>query len=220
MARLPLFFLILILGRYDCAAAARSFNISDDRLQRDGAPINLRSGSFHYARSPPALWKDRLLRLKAMGLNTVQTYVPWNFHESSPGQFDFTSPDRDLGAFIDLAQGLDLLVMVRLGPYICGEWEFGGFPAWLLNHGQPHNPVTLRTYEPGYISLVERYWAQLLPKVLKSRLYSSGGAVIMVQVENEFGSFGNVATNPNDLKYMNHLVGLVHEHLGQGTVIV
>jgi beta-galactosidase len=148
-----------------------------------------------------------------MGLNTIQTYIMWNFHETYQSQFDFTG-DKDLSLFLQICQEEDLLVLLRLGPYSCGEWEFGGFPAWMLNH-QPR--VTFRTYETGYISLVEKWWAQLLP-IVKPHLYSNNGSVVMVQVENEYGSYGDVSKNPNDLKYMHHLIDLVHTHLGNNSV--
>ena len=193
----------------------RSFTIENDSLVRDGEPINLMSGSFHYSRTPPALWRDRLQRLRAMGLNAVQTYVPWNFHEENRGEFNFGG-DRNITAFIETAAQEGLMVLVRMGPYMCGEWEFGGFPAWLL---AIEPPVTIRTYEAGYIAAVDAYWAALLP-VLKPLLWSAGGPIVMVQIENEYGSYGNVGTNPSDLQYMEHLVDLTHQHLGEGTVII
>jgi len=208
---------LLLLARTSSAqdAGARSFVIQNDALVRDGQPVNVMSGSFHYSRTPPGLWRDRLQRLRAMGLNTVQTYVPWNFHEENSNDFNFAG-DRNITRFILTAQEEGLMVLVRMGPYMCGEWEFGGFPAWLLN---VEPPVTIRTYEPGYIAAVDRYWAQLLP-LLKPLLWSNGGPVVMVQVENEYGSYGNVGTHPSDLKYMEHLVQLTHTHLGEGSVIV
>lgn len=95
-----------------------------------------------------------------------------------------------------------MVVHLRPGPYICGEWEFGGFPAWLLNLDPP---ITIRTFEAGYIAAVDKWWGQLLPLVVP-QLYENGGAVVMVQMENEFGSYGDVSTNPLDMEYMYHLV--------------
>ena len=207
----------LLLGACSSSAAApaRTFEIANDSLMRDGEPISLMSGSFHYSRTPPGLWRDRLKRLRSMGLNAVQTYVPWNFHEENKGEFNFAG-DRNITRFILTAQEEGLMVLVRMGPYMCGEWEFGGFPAWLL---AIEPPVTIRTYEAGYIAAVESYWAALQP-LLKPLLYSNGGPVVMVQVENEYGSYGNVGANPLDLKYMEHLVNLTHTHLGEGSVII
>jgi beta-galactosidase len=186
-----------------------SFHIQNDTFYYNQQPIQLKSGSIHYSRVPRAYWADRLKRMHALGLNAVQTYVMWNYHETTRGVFDFTK-DKDLSAFLQACQDEGLLVLLRLGPYSCGEWEFGGFPAWMINH-QP--PVTLRTFEKGYISLVDTWWSRLLP-VVKPHLISNGGSVVMVQVENEYGSYGDVSTQPNDLKYMHHLVALVRSYLG------
>ena len=121
--------------------ARRSFVVRDDRFGKDGKPINVRSGSVHYSRVPREYWRDRLKRAKALGLNTITTYVPWNFHEDVEGRFDFSN-DRDVYAFADEARKLNLLLILRIGPYMCGEWDFGGFPAWLLTKAN----MTLRTH--------------------------------------------------------------------------
>ena len=186
-----------------------SFTIANDTFLRDGAPTQIVSGSFHYARAPRELWRDRLQRMRALGLNAVQTYVPWNWHETEEGSFNFGGA-HDLAAFANMAREEDLLLLLRLGPYICGEWEFGGFPAWLL---AVDPPVTLRTFEKQYIARVDSWFAELLPRV-KPLLYANGGNVIMVQIENEFGSYGDVSTNPLDKQYLEHLLSL-RVHLGQ-----
>jgi beta-galactosidase len=213
MTCIILFFMLLLWTHQSCAVD-RSFHIENNTFILNGTPLRLRSGSIHYSRVPKVYWKDRLKRLHAMGLNAVQTYVMWNYHETNKGEFDFQD-DKDLSAFIQACQDEGLLVLLRLGPYSCGEWEFGGFPAWVIDH-QPQ--VTLRTYETGYISLVDKWWSKLLP-VVKPHLYSNGGSVVMVQVENEFGSFGDVSKNDNDLKYMKHLVQLVRQYLGNAIQI-
>eukprot|EP01062_Namystynia_karyoxenos_P011815 TRINITY_DN14242_c0_g1_i1.p1 TRINITY_DN14242_c0_g1~~TRINITY_DN14242_c0_g1_i1.p1 ORF type:complete len:796 (+),score=282.19 TRINITY_DN14242_c0_g1_i1:75-2390(+) len=198
-----------------CAAveAAPSFVIANDSFVKDGKVVLLRSGSIHYSRVPSAYWRDRLQRLQAMGLNTITTYVPWNWHEENEGTYDFAG-DRDLAGFIKTAQGLGLMVLLRAGPYMCGEWEFGGFPAWLLRHN-----VTLRTYEPNYIAQVDKYFAKLLGDVVKPLLYSNGGPIVMVQLENEYGSYGNTGTNPKDKQYIQHLIEVADTHLGKGSVV-
>jgi beta-galactosidase len=173
-------------------AQAGTFVVSDNQFMKDGSPVTLRSGSFHYHRCHPDLWLDRLTRMKAMGLNAVQFYVPWNWHERANNTFDFSGA-RDVAAFIKLAQGLDMLVLVRSGPYICGEHDFGGLPAYLLTVPG----IQLRTNNTQYLSYVDRWYAQLLP-VLKPLLYSAGGPVVMVQIENEFGSYGDTGGNPAD----------------------
>eukprot|EP01116_Phalansterium_solitarium_P004340 TRINITY_DN1532_c0_g1_i1.p1 TRINITY_DN1532_c0_g1~~TRINITY_DN1532_c0_g1_i1.p1 ORF type:complete len:820 (-),score=80.06 TRINITY_DN1532_c0_g1_i1:93-2552(-) len=197
-----------------CVQATPSFTIENDRFVQDNKEVLLLSGSIHYSRVVPQYWKDRLLRLKALGANAVQTYVPWNFHEPVQGQFDFSGP-ADLVQFLQTAQDVGLLVLLRMGPYMCGEWEFGGFPAWIIAH-QP--PVTIRTYEQGYISLVDAYWAKLLP-IVQPMLYENGGPVVMVQIENEFGSYGDVSSNPLDKQYMQHLLNLTRLYLGPNIVV-
>jgi len=175
--------------------------------------VQIRSAEIHYARVPRAYWKDRLQRLAAMGMNAIATYVPWNWHEETEGNFNFHD-NHDVAAFIQTAQDVGLMVLLRAGPYICGEWEFGGFPAWLLTKN-----VTLRTNEPNYISQVDLYWAQLLTQV-KPLLYSNGGPIVMFQVENEYGSYGNVAGRDSDKQYIEHLVDFANDHFGKGSVVL
>jgi len=193
---------------------ARSFNIANDQFIKDGKTFQIFAGCIHYSRVPSVYWADRLARLRAMGFNAIQTYVPWNFHEENEGDFNFEG-DHDLPKFIQEAQAADLLVLLRAGPYMCGEWEFGGFPAWLL---AKKPPITIRTFESGYISLVDKYWSVLLSTV-KPLLYENGGPIIMVQVENEYGSYGNVASHPADKQYMEHLVSLGRKHLGDNVIL-
>lgn len=167
-----------------------------DRFLRNGEPHQIISGAVHYFRIPADLWEDRLLRVRAMGCNTVETYVAWNFHQPYPDQpADFTG-DRDLGRFLDLAAALDLDVLVRPGPYICAEWDNGGFPAWLLADHRARR--ALRTSDPAYLDHVDAWFDLLLPIIVR-RQADRGGRVIGVQVENEYGSFGN------DHEYLVHL---------------
>lgn len=193
--------------------AGRSFVVQDDSFVLDGEKVQIHSSEIHYSRVPRAYWKDRLQRLQAMGMNAIATYVPWNWHEETEGNFNWEG-DRDIVAFLQTAQDLGLLVLLRAGPYMCGEWEFGGLPAWILTKN-----VTIRTYEPNYISLVDRYWGALLDKV-KPMLYSNGGPIVMMQVENEYGSYGDVSQHPADKQYMEHLVTLANSHLGKGSVVL
>ncbi|KAI5055584.1 hypothetical protein GOP47_0029105 [Adiantum capillus-veneris] len=186
----------------------RSFWIADDMFWKDGEPFRILGGDVHYFRIHPKYWEDRLLRVKALGLNTIQTYVPWNLHEPRQGEFHFDGV-ADLESFLKLAQRLDLLVMLRAGPYICAEWDFGGFPAWLLAQ-QP--PLRLRSSDPSYLNLVDDWWKILLSKI-SPLLYENGGPVVMVQVENEFGSFGK------DVGYLQHLVDQAKSYLGNNTII-
>lgn len=192
-----------------------SFGIHNNKFIINGTqPTKLASGSIHYSRVHPGLWDDRLGRMRAMGLNSITTYVPWNFHEAEEGHYDFSSPWRDLARFVRLAGQHGLFVIMRGGPYMCGEWEFGGLPAWLLQNGTIH----LRTDAQPYMSRVDRYYTALLT-VVKPLLYENGGPVIMFQVENEYGSYGNVADEPSDRRYMVHLIKRARGMLGPRVVL-
>ncbi|XAS66332.1 beta-galactosidase family protein [Micrococcaceae bacterium Sec5.7] len=158
----------------------------ESALFRAGEPHRILAGAIHYFRVHPDQWQDRLARLKAMGANTVDTYVAWNFHQPRQDQTPDFSGWRDLGRFIDLsaAEGLD--VIVRPGPYICAEWDNGGFPAWLT--GIPG--IGLRCLDPVFTSAVEDWFDVLLP-IIASRQTPDGGPVVAVQIENEYGSYGD-----------------------------
>lgn len=156
-----------------------------DRLHMDGQPFRLISGAVHYFRIVPEYWRDRLLKLKACGCNTVETYVAWNVHEPREGEFTFEGI-ADLPAFIRLAGELGLYVIVRPSPYICAEWEFGGLPAWLLSVPG----LRLRCYNEPFLEKVDRYYDVLLPLLVPLQS-TRGGPLIAMQIENEYGSYGN-----------------------------
>ncbi|XP_057652902.1 beta-galactosidase-1-like protein 2 [Diorhabda carinulata] len=153
--------------------------------------ITIYSGAFHYFRVPRAYWRDRLRKMRAAGLNTVETYIPWNLHEPQPGVYDFGSGGTDMEDFLHLeeflkaAQEEDLLALVRPGPYICAEFEFGGFPSWILR-----DTDTVRSSnDKNYISHVKRWFNVLLP-ILALLQFQKGGPIVGFQIENEFGSLG------------------------------
>ena len=151
------------------------------------------AGALHYFRVHPAQWRARILALRHLGLDTIETYVPWNLHEPAPGEYDFEG-FADLGAFLDEVSAAGLQAIVRPGPYICAEWENGGLPAWLT----AQRGVRVRTSDPGYLDAVDRWFDVLMPIVVE-RQATVGGPVAMVQVENEYGSFGS------DAAYLAHL---------------
>lgn len=159
----------------------------------NGTPIRILSGALHYFRIVPEYWQDRLLKLKACGFNTVETYVPWNLHELQDGHFNFEGI-ADIERFIRLAGELNLHVIVRPSPYICAEWEFGGLPAWLLKEDN----MRLRCSHQAFLDKVDAYYDMLLPKFLPL-LSTNGGPIIAMQIENEYGSYGN------DKNYMIYL---------------
>ncbi|MER2064606.1 MAG: beta-galactosidase, partial [Alkalibacterium sp.] len=175
------------------------FAIKEEFYWKD-KPLKIISGALHYFRVVPEYWEDRLMKLKAMGCNTVETYVPWNFHEEKEGIFDFDGP-RDLNQFIRLAGELDLFVILRPSPYICAEWEFGGLPSWLL---KDKNMKLRLSYGP-YLEKVRRYFNKLFKEVVELQ-YTRGGPILMMQVENEYGSYGS------DKDYLNELVEMMKEN--------
>ncbi|MEU4495250.1 beta-galactosidase family protein [Streptomyces sp. NPDC023998] len=171
------------------------FTVGDRDFLVDGRPVRLLSGALHYFRVHEAQWDHRLAMLRAMGLNCVETYVPWNLHEPQPGRY---TDDDALGRFLDAAHAAGLWAIVRPGPYICAEWENGGLPHWLT--GRLGRRV--RTEDAEYLGHVERWFTRLLPQVVERQI-TRGGPVIMVQVENEYGSYGC------DQGYLRHLVDLL-----------
>lgn len=170
-----------------CCALAQTprFSVQGEHFLRDGKPFLIRSGEIHYPRVPREYWRDRLHKLRAMGLNTITTYVFWNLHEPEPGQFDF-SGNLDIAAFVRTAQEEGLVVIVRPGPYICTELDFGGYPAWLLRTPG----LRVRSMDPRYMAASARYLKRV-GEELAPLLSTRGGPILMIQVENEYGSYGN-----------------------------
>lgn len=158
---------------------------SGEHFYMNGEKYTILSGAMHYFRIPREYWHDRLLKLKECGFNTVETYTAWNLHEPREGEFDF-SGNLDIAKYLETAQELGLNVILRPGPYICAEWELGGLPAWLLKYEK----TPLRCYDETFISKVERYYGELLGRV-RPYLASNGGSLIMLQIENEYGSYGD-----------------------------
>ncbi len=171
-----------------------------NRFYLDGKPFVVISGTMHYFRIPREYWRDRLLKLKECGFNTVETYTCWNLHEPRENEFNFEG-NLDIEAYIDTAAELGLHVILRPGPYICAEWEFGGLPAWLLNYEN----MPLRCYDEGFLKLLRRYYSELLRRV-KPRLAVNGGNIFMLQIENEYGSYGD------DKKYLRAIVDIYREN--------
>jgi beta-galactosidase len=165
--------------------AAHHFGIESDHFVLDGKPFQIISGELHYERIPREYWRDRLKKARAMGLNTISTYVFWNVHEPRPGVYSFTE-GADVAAFIRMAQEEGLYVILRPGPYSCAEWDLGGFPAWLL--ADPN--IVLRSTDEKFLAPAER-WLKRLGQEVAPLQITRGGPIIAVQVENEYGSFGS-----------------------------
>lgn len=189
----------------------RSFVVDyeNDRFLKDGEPFRYVSGSIHYFRVPKPYWSDRLTKMKMAGLNAIQTYVEWSGHEPEPGEHNFEG-NYDLLTFLETAKDLNLYVILRPGPYICGERDNGGLPYWLLRV----NPrMKYRSSDKTYLDAVDHWFDHLLP-MLVSYLYKNGGPIITVQVENEYGLY-----DACDKAYMRHLVDKLQQHLGNDVVL-
>lgn len=156
-----------------------------DKFYLDGEPFQIISGAVHYFRIVPEYWRDRLEKLVNMGCNTVETYIPWNFHEPKRGKFLWEGM-RDVYRFIEAAKELGLYMIVRPSPYICAEWEFGGLPAWLL----ADRGMRLRCSYKPYLDAVYEYYRELMPRLAPYQI-DRGGNIILMQIENEYGYYGN-----------------------------
>ena len=170
--------------------AKHTFSLGDSTFLLDGKPFVMISGELHYPRIPREAWRHRMKMAKAMGLNTIGTYVFWNIHEPQKGKFDF-SGNNDIAAFVKTAQEEGLWVVLRPSPYVCAEWEFGGYPYWL----QKENGLVVRSLEPKFINAYKNYLGRVA-KELAPLQVNHGGNVLMVQVENEYGFYGT------DQKYL------------------
>ena len=180
--------LALLVSQCDVSAqqAVHSFALGDKDFLLDGKPFQIIAGEMHFARIPRQYWHQRLQMAKAMGLNTIATYVFWNFHEPLPGKFDFSTENHDIASFIRMAKQEGLWVILRPGPYACAEWEFGGYPWWLLKE----KDLLVRSKDPRFLKACDRYLARL-GKELAPLQVTNGGPILMVQVENEYGSYGD-----------------------------
>ena len=172
---------ILPLGTF--AQKKISFEIKDGDFYLNGKATPIYSGEMHYSRIPHEYWRHRLQMMKGMGLNTVATYVFWNWHETEPGKWDFEG-DKNLAEYIKIAGEEDMMVILRPGPYVCAEWEFGGYPWWLQNI----EGMEIRRDNEHFLKYTRLYIERLFKEVGHLQC-TNGGPIIMVQCENEFGSY-------------------------------
>ncbi len=195
------FFLVAALGIQPMMAqqpgGKHSFTLSKDAFLLDGKPFQIISGEMHPARVPREYWRHRIQMIKAMGCNTVAAYIFWNYHEVREGVFDFKTTNHDMAAFVRLCQEEGMWVLFRPGPYVCAEWDFGGLPTYLLKIPD----IKIRCMDTRYMAAVTRY-VQQMAKQVKALQVTSGGPILMWQVENEYGSYGN------DRGYMETLAAL------------
>ncbi|WP_194409981.1 glycoside hydrolase family 35 protein [Microbacterium cremeum] len=183
----------------EASGSARSFEIGESDFLLDGEPFRVLSGALHYFRVHPGQWADRIRMARLMGLNTIETYVAWNAHEPRRGEWDATGWN-DLGAFLDLVAAEGMHAIVRPGPYICAEWHNGGLPVWLT--AMPE--IGLRRSERAYLAEVTTYLHRVY-EIVAPRQIDRGGPVILVQIENEYGAYGD------DTAYLEHLVRVTED---------
>ena len=180
---------LFVVGAAFCLGAAEkshTFAVGEGAFLLDGKPFVIRCGEIHFARVAPEYWRHRLQMIRACGFNAVCAYMFWNFHEQEEGKFDFSSPDKDVAKFCRIAQEEGLWVVLRPGPYTCAEWDEGGLPWWLL----ARDGIRMRTRDPKYLEPAKRYLAEV-GKVLAPLQVTQGGPILMVQAENEYGSYGD-----------------------------
>src|SRR5579872_1423387 len=187
MKRICTILLIFFLtaGNDSYAQQHHSFALGDSAFLLDNKPFQMISGEMHYSRIPREAWRQRMRMAKAMGLNTIGTYVFWNIQEPEKGKFDF-SGNNDIAAFVRTAREEGLWVVLRPSPYVCAEWEFGGYPYWLQNE----KGLVVRSKERRYLEEYKRY-LMALGKQLAPLQVIHGGNILMIQVENEYGSYGD-----------------------------
>jgi beta-galactosidase len=178
-------FIITFLSVISTFAQTHTFTLGDDAFLLDGKPFQMISGEMHYPRVPREAWRSRMKMAKAMGLNTIGTYVFWNLHEPQKGKFDFKG-NNDVAEFVRIAREEGLWVILRPSPYVCAEWEFGGYPYWLQNE----KGLEVRSKEPQYLKEYESYIKEI-GKQLAPLQINHGGNILMVQIENEYGSYGS-----------------------------
>lgn len=176
---------IFFLNVINTFAQTHTFAMADESFLLDGKPFQMISGEMHYPRVPREAWRARMKMAKAMGLNVIGTYVFWNLHEPQKGLFDFTG-NNDVAEFVRIAQQEGLWVILRPSPYVCAEWEFGGYPYWLQNE----KGLVVRSKEATYLKEYESYIKQI-GKQLAPLQINHGGNILMVQIENEYGSYGS-----------------------------
>ena len=161
-----------------------TFEIGDRAFLLNGEPFVIKAAELHYPRIPKPYWEQRIKMCKAMGMNTICLYIFWNYHEPEEGKFDF-SGQKDIAAFCRLAQENGMYIIVRPGPYVCAEWEMGGLPWWLLKK----KDIKLREHDSYFMERVQLFMDEI-GKQLADLQISRGGNIIMMQVENEYGSYG------------------------------
>lgn len=183
------FIFILLASFSQGQEKMHTFTLQKSEFLLDGKPFQIISGEMHPARIPAEYWRHRIQMAKAMGCNTIAAYIFWNYHETEPGVFDFQTGNHNIAQFIKIVQEEGLFLILRPGPYVCAEWDFGGLPAYLLSIPD----IKVRCMDSRYTEAVSRYLKTLALQVRDLQV-TKGGPILMVQVENEYGSYGNDRT--------------------------
>jgi beta-galactosidase len=181
-----LFFLVLLTTSFKDKKPKHTFILGETEFLLDGEPFQIISGELHPARIPSEYWRHRVKMAKAMGCNTISAYIFWNYHEQEEGVYDFSSGNHNIREFIEIVQDEGMWLIVRPGPYICAEWELGGIPPYLLRIPD----IKLRSTDARYMAAAERYMVRLAQEI-KPYMITNGGPILMIQIENEYGSYGN-----------------------------
>lgn len=202
MNRILTLIALLLLSLQPAVKAQGSFEAGDGTFLLDGKPFVVKAAELHYPRIPRPYWDNRIKLCKALGMNTVCLYVFWNAHEPQPDQFDFTG-QNDLREFVRLCQANGMKVILRPGPYVCAEWEMGGLPWWLLKK----KDIRLRENDPYFLERVDRFQKAVASQV-GDLTVDNGGPIIMVQVENEYGSYGI------DKEYVGNIRDMLRRNFG------
>ncbi|WP_190295387.1 glycoside hydrolase family 35 protein [Mucilaginibacter rubeus] len=195
MKKILLFVLVILTSGIAEAQQKHVFSLGKSEFLLDGKPFQIISGEMHPARIPKMYWRHRIQMAKAMGCNTIAAYIFWNYHEQEKGVFDFKTENRNIAEFINLCKEEGMWVLLRPGPYVCAEWDFGGLPPYLLSIPD----IKLRCMDPRYMAEVTRF-VGVLSEQVKGLQCTNGGPILMVQVENEYGSYANDREYVNALK--------------------
>lgn len=177
---------VLVFINAEAQRPRHTFSFSEKEFLLDGKPFQIISGEMHPARIPAEYWRHRIQMAKAMGCNTIGAYLFWNYHEPAEGVYDFTEGNHNLREFFRIVQEEDMFLILRPGPYVCAEWELGGIPPYLLRIPD----IKLRCMDTRYMAAAERYINRLAEEI-KPFLVTKGGPILMLQIENEYGSYGN-----------------------------
>jgi beta-galactosidase len=183
---LVLMFLVSASVQAQKQKTKHTFKLGTSEFLLDEQPFQIISGEMHPARIPEIYWRQRIQMAKAMGCNTISAYIFWNFHESEEGVYDFTTGNHNLAEFFRIVQEEGMWLIVRPGPYVCAEWDLGGIPPYLLRIPD----IKLRSLDPRYMAAAEKYMTKLSEEI-KPYMVTKGGPILMLQIENEYGSFGN-----------------------------